>query len=103
MELDVEAIINNIYISDVIDDGVKTISALTISNSLDKELTDEEYNLFLIEQARQKHLYRFIFVNQEIINYVSDMIQARTLFYAHLGYDKSPKLIELDNKKLLYY
>ena len=79
----------------------KKSNALQIANDIDKNITDEEYAMFLHNQAKYKHEYIFSDVLQEYMHYINSMIPARNHFYDLLGLSMNPKLIELDKQKHL--
>jgi hypothetical protein len=81
--------------------GNKKENALKIANDIDKNITDEEYAMFLHNQAKYKHEYIFSDVLQEYMHYINSMIPARNHFYDLLGLSMNPKLIELDKQKHL--
>ena len=103
------------HLNAIVDDAIETFSrederekqkaiALQHSKDLDKNMSDEEYQKFLIDQHRERHRYLlFQTVLDEFHNYVPDMIEARTQFYKHIGIPMSKKLIDLDKKPLFYY
>ena len=76
----------------------KKYNALKIANDIDKKITDEEYAIFLYNQAKYKHEYIFSNVLIEFMNYINSMISAKEHFYSLLGLPMNPKLIELDKQ-----
>lgn len=79
----------------------KKKQALQIANDIDKTITDEEYAIFLHNQAKYKHEYIFSDVLHEYMHYINSMIPAKNHFYSSLGLPMNPKLIELDKQKHL--
>ena len=71
-----------------------------LGEELDRKITDEEYEQFLISQDREKHRYHFYqLILDEFESYVPDMLEARQIFQEHLGIPMAGKLITLDQKR----
>jgi hypothetical protein len=77
----------------------KKATSLQIANDIDKTITDEEYSIFLYNQAKYKHEYNFCDVLKEYMHYINSMFSAKEHFYALIGLPMNPKLIELDKQK----
>jgi hypothetical protein len=71
-----------------------------LGEELDRKITDEEYEQFLISQDREKHRYHlYQLILDEFESYVPDMLEARQIFQEHLGISMAGKLISLDQKR----
>jgi hypothetical protein len=71
-----------------------------LADELNRNITDEEYELFLISQDREKHRYHlYQLILDEFESYVPDMLEARQIFQEHLGIPMAGKLISLDQKR----
>jgi len=71
-----------------------------LADELNRKITDEEYELFLIGQDREKHRYHlYQLILDEFESYVPDMLEARQIFQEHLGIPMAGKLITLDKKR----
>lgn len=72
--------------------------AVQRSEDINKKITDEEYELFLYNQAKYKHEYIYSMVVKEINDYVKPMISARHHYYNLMGMPMNSRLIELDKE-----
>jgi len=71
-----------------------------LGEELNRKITDEEYEQFLISQDREKHRYHlYQLILDEFESYVPDMLEARQIFQEHLGIPMAGKLITLDQKR----
>jgi hypothetical protein len=74
--------------------------ALQHAENLNRQISDEEYEQFLISQDRERHRYHlFQQVLDEFTHYVPAMLEARTMFQEHLGIPMSGNLQKLENKR----
>lgn len=71
--------------------------ALQHADNLNRLISDEEYEQFLISQDRERHRYHlFQQVLDEFTHYVPLMLEARSMFQEHLGISMSGNLQKLE-------
>ena len=71
--------------------------ALQHAENLNRSISDEEYEQFLISQDRERHRYHlFQSVLDEFSHYVPAMLEARSMFQEHLGISMSGNLQKLE-------
>jgi len=71
--------------------------ALQHAEDLNRHISDEEHEQFLISQDRERHRYHlFQAVLDEFDHYVPEMLEARAMFQEHLGISMSANLQKLD-------
>jgi len=74
--------------------------ALQHAENLNRHISDDEYEQFLISQDREKHRYHlFQVVLDEFDHYVPEMLEARAMFHEHLGISMSGNLQKLEKMR----
>jgi hypothetical protein len=72
--------------------------ALQHAENLNRHISDEEHEQFLLFQDRERHRYHlFQQVLDEFAHYVPAMLEARTMFQEHLGIPMSGNLQKIEN------
>lgn len=74
--------------------------ALQHAENLNRHISDEEHEQFLISQDRERHRYHlFQPVLDEFAHYVPVMLEARAMFQEHLGISMSGNLQKIEKMR----
>lgn len=74
--------------------------ALQHAENLNRHISDEEHEQFLISQDRERHRYHlFQVVLDEFAHYVPEMLEARAMFHEHLGISMAGNLQKIEEMR----
>ena len=85
------------------DKHIEKVLYLDHAADLEYDMSEQEYQHFMHEQYRYKHLYKYQLVLDEIKHYVPDMLYARKMYHEHQEIAMSGNLIQLEKKQLFYF